>query len=490
VLLRGHTGALAAATWTHDDRWIVTASEDGTARVWNAEHGKLVIAAMRHEGGAAITNALVSHDERMLLTTGSDGSARLWALPGSAPEDGTVAPARPLASLAGHAGAIVAASFSDDDSLIATGGIDRLAKIWDPQRGQLLARFEDDDIVRAVGFVAGERLVTGGHHAVIWDARRDKQRYELDSPVHAIAIAHDGTVAAGTDDSRITLVRRGDRSVLQGHLGRVHAVAFTPDGRTLVTAGEDPHNRPIVWDVASGLRRGELGEHVSAVHLLAIAPDGDTVATVAGAVVELWSLGGRHVRTLVAPARAITALTFAPTGCDVYAGTADGHLVAWDCATGLVRSWRLVRGEVTALAFSRLGSLVIATGNEVARFDRGDAGWTPVVTLDNPGEVRAVVLTADGTRMITAGSGGSKIWDAANGKLLATRAANAGGIEAIALDGDTLWTASSDGSIAAWDVQSDTRSPEDLASFVRLHDPWRLDDNDVIRLVEAGNGQR
>jgi WD40 repeat protein len=276
---------------------------------------------------------------------------------------------------------------------------------------------------------------------------------------------------------------------LQGHLGRVHAVAFTPDGRTLVTAGEDPHNRPLVWDVASGTKRGELGEHAAAVHLLAIAPDGETVATASGAEVELWTLGGQHVRTLAAPARAITALTFAPIGCDVFAGTGDGRLVAWDCATGLVRSWPLVRGEVTALAFSRLG-LVIATGNEVALFGGGNTGWTPQVTLDNPGEVRAVVLTADGTRMITAGSGGSKIWDTANGKLLSTRAANAGGIEAIALDGDTLWTASSDGAIAAWDVQSDTRSTEELTSFVRTHDPWRLDDNDVIRLVEVGNGQR
>src|SRR5674476_2921 len=101
--------------------------------------------------------------------------------------------------MAGHAGAIVAASFSDDDSLVATGGIDRLAKIWDPQRGRLLATFEHDDVVRAVGFAAGHRLVTGGHHAVIWDAHIDKQRYDLDSPVHAIAIARDGTVAAGTD---------------------------------------------------------------------------------------------------------------------------------------------------------------------------------------------------------------------------------------------------------------------------------------------------
>jgi eukaryotic-like serine/threonine-protein kinase len=492
VLLRGHTGALAAATWAHNDRWIVTASEDGTARVWSAEHGKLVIAAMRHEGGAAITHALVSHDERMLLTTGSDGSARVWALPNSTPEDGPVAPSRPLASLAGHAGAIVAASFADDDSLVATGGIDRLAKIWDPQRGQLLATFEQDDVVRAVGFAAGHRLVTGGQHAVIWDAHTDKQRYDLDSPVHAIAITRDGTVAAGTDDSRITLVRRGDRSVLQGHLGRVLAVAFTPDGRTLVTAGEDPRNRPLVWDVESGTRRGELGDHATAVRLLAISPDGDTVATASGSTIELSTLGGQRVRSFATPARAITALTFAPLGCDVYAGTADGQLVARDCTSGLVRSWRPFRGEITALAFSRLGDrIVIATGNEVGLFGDGETGWTSLVTLDNPGEVHAVQLTADGKRVITAGSDGSKIWDAANGKLLATRAANAGGIEAIALDGDdTLWTASSDGSITAWDIQSDTRSPEDLARFVRTRDPWRLDDNDVIRRVEASDGQR
>ncbi|MEO8550233.1 MAG: protein kinase [Kofleriaceae bacterium] len=489
VLLRGHLRPVIDAKWIgQDDRWIVTGSEDGTARVWDTAGGKLVVSPLRHEGTAAITQVVVSHDARLVLTTASDGTARVWELPAHPPDPGSVAPARLHATLVGHEGQILTAAFSADDTLIATGGSDRHANLWDPVRGRLLASFEHDDIVTTVAFARADRELVAGvgtRGAVLWDARLDKQHIELESAVHAIAVAPDGAVAAGTDDSLVTLVRDDRRSVLRGHVGRVRAVAFTPDGRTLVTAGDD--SRPLVWDVATERVRGNLGEHAAPITAIAIAATGRTVATVAAGRVELWTIAGAHVATFAPAGRAVTAIAFDRDG-GLMAGLDDGEVTRW--TPEAEHSWRALHGPVTALALAPTGDRLVVAGRDEAILFAHTTAWIPRVALDAPGAIRAAAFTNDGSRVVTAGETGFEVWDAAAGKVLAAHNANVGTLEAIAVARDTLWTASADHSIAAWDVRSETASRDVVATFTRLHDPWWLDDDDVVRIREDRDGQR
>jgi WD40 repeat protein len=104
------------------------------------------------------------------------------------------------------------------------------------------------------------------------------------------------------------------------------------------------------------------------------------------------------------------------------------------------------------------------------------------LSLEGPtGNVFAVA--ADSSRVITAGSDGhARIWDAAKGKLLGTRDYHELAVTAIALDGDTLWTASEDGTLGGWDVHVDTHSATELAAFMRAkHVVEHLDPDNVVR---------
>ena len=71
-----HEGMVIAASFSPDGRRIVTASEDKTARVWDAESGKPVGEPMRHEG--AVHAASFSPDGRRIVTASYDKTARVW----------------------------------------------------------------------------------------------------------------------------------------------------------------------------------------------------------------------------------------------------------------------------------------------------------------------------------------------------------------------------------------------------------------------------
>ena len=498
TLLRGHTDALTTAVWSPDGAWVITASTDGTARVWAAEHGKLVLAPLRHESGTAIRAVALSRDGQRVVTTGDDGLARIWELPPVTPDEaeaaaaaGTPRSARLLVALDGHAGPILSVQFAPDQRRVATGDKDGIARVWDAETGELVAAFEHGEAVDDLTFTGSGTLVTGSSDgtARIWQVP-ERTHHDLFSPVHAIAVASDGTIAAGTDDSRVRMWRAGNGAPEElGQLGRVFALAFTPDGHHLVVAGDD--RRPSVWDVRTH-EQLLLGEHASAIHAVAIAPDASVVATVTDDDhVRLWSLAdGRLVRDLSARGVVVNAIAISPDGALLVAGLDDGTLARWRLRDGVLLGVQpATSGAVTALAFTPSGGSLAVGGHSDARLyavDGLEVGELPAVAIDGPtGEVRAFAFACAGHCVLTAGTDGlARVWDAEKGKLLGTRGARGAPLGALAVAGETLWVASeaNDGWIGAWNVRSDVRPLEELrAFFLEKHVPWALDRDDVVR---------
>jgi WD40 repeat protein len=485
--LRGHTAEVELAVWLPDGKRVVTASADGTARVWHAEKGKMVVAPLRHERGSEVYALAVSSDGRRVVTAGSDGVAHVWELPVTTPEDGSTTMPHEVATLVGHKGSIVDVAFSPDDALIATAGTDRVAKVWDANTGRVRATFEHDEDVKSVAFTAGgAKLVTGSidGSARIWSTQISKTRLDVASPVHALAGARDGTIAAGTDKSAVVLVRNGQPALLLGHLGRVLAAAFTADGTQLVTGGED--TALIVWDVATGTRRGTLAPMPDGTRALRISADG-TVAAATKDGVQLWSLAsGERTTVLVDAATTVTCVVFGP-GTLVFGGSDDGAVIAWDRTHLDLAEKRRVTfpGGVAAIALSPDGATLAVAGQgaiELIDVRDGHLG-TPRRRVYDPsgGLLRAVGWSADGTRLVSAGSDGARIWDAASGTQLGAR--DAGMLDALVIDGDTLWTGGEDHSVDAWDVHVETRPVAELDGFVARHGTWRLGPGDELHEI-------
>ena len=276
-VLRGHRGEILDVAVDPDGVVAATVSTDGTGRTWDVPSGTVAAVLFGHTNFVDAVD--FSPDGRSIATASLDGTARTWAING-----------RPLAVLAGHSGAVLDARFSPDGATVASGGEDGTVRLWDAEtRGELLR---------------GK------------DGAPDRPGSEAASP--------DGDATATIDDRRIRLERAdGSTSELSGHERVVTSVAFSPDGRRLVSASRD--RDAILWDVASGKALRVLRGHFGPVSDARFSPDGRWIVTAGPRSVGLWKAAtGELVRLLAGPPGPFTAVGFTPDSGTIVAVSEQG----------------------------------------------------------------------------------------------------------------------------------------------------------------------
>lgn len=171
--------------------------------------------------------------------------------------------------------------------------------------------------------------------------------------------------------------------VLQvGHLAQVNSIAFTADGRTIVTASDDRSIR--LWDAQTGELLRVLTGHSGPVSRLALSPDGKILASGGGdGTIRLWSVETWDTLQTLKPGMAVRALAFSP----------DRRLLAAGCAEANMQVDRLARGGVIR-------------GDELFTFTGAVKVWnyldgSLVRTLEVQGGVDAVDFLSRDTLLLT-----------------------------------------------------------------------------------------
>ena len=156
VVLRGHTEIVWDIDFSPDGTHVVTASEDGTARLWNASNGHLERTLEGH--GEGVTTARYSPGGKSVVTAGKDGTARVWPVTGGSPR-----------ILRGHAGPVSSAAFNARGDRIVTAGADGTVRVWSSRGGDPLITVDMHlDEARGAAFTPdGRRAVSVGADGVI-----------------------------------------------------------------------------------------------------------------------------------------------------------------------------------------------------------------------------------------------------------------------------------------------------------------------------------
>jgi WD40 repeat protein len=216
--------------------------------------------------------------------------------------------------------------------------------------------------------------------------------------------------------------------VLAGHKGSVTSVAFTRDGRTLVSGGRDDVIN--VWDVATGelkkqlTRHRETGTDKGDVYSIAFSHDGKLMAS--GSMdtsIILWDAGTfEPVRTLHGHTAAVRDVAFSPDDATLASGAEDKTLRLWDVATGRPKVTRTEHtGTVKGVVYFP-GGRTIATASADATLRLWDAqtGEPNMVLKGHTAGVEFCDVSPDGAQLFsgTANIGEIIFWDAKTGKPL------------------------------------------------------------------------
>jgi WD40 repeat protein len=455
--LSGHGGFIEDIDFSPDSRRIASASADGTARIWDMATGRELKRFTGHSDGVRAVRFI--RGGAALATGGLDRTVRFW----------DVATGAQLREITGHRDGVYSLSVSPDGTRLASAGWDKTVRVWDAATGEPIRSLLHPTPVYTVGFSPdGTRLASAnlGRSVFLWDAAmvetdRADEGHEL--AVTAAAFSPDGTeLATSSRDKtlRIWDVATGaQRRVIEGHTDEVWDVHFGRGGDTLFSASWDRTVR--VWDAATGAQRRVVEGHTDSVQCLDL--DRGEATLVTGGwdnTVRVWDNATVAQRYVLETEFLPRDVVFSPDGSLIAAGCNDGRVWLWDAASGERRGLLTDHGDaVNDVSFSPDGS-VLATGSwdKTARlWDVKSLAVKRVVEI--PERADAVVFSRDGRRLLVGVADGvARVVDARTGAVLSELRGHLGSINKIALapGGDSIATASLDGTVRLWDLGAGT----------------------------------
>ncbi|HLP27064.1 MAG TPA: choice-of-anchor D domain-containing protein [Candidatus Didemnitutus sp.] len=290
LTLVGHSRSIYGVAFSSDGKRVATGSTDGTAIVWEASTGRILLTIPAIYGG--VTSIAFSPDDSRIATTGAYPPSRIFDA-----NTGAL-----IVSLVGHTmsgGRIV---YSPDGNRIATSNSDRTVKIWDAHTGALIRTIAGhSSIVAAVSFSPdGGRIVSSSY---------DRTSKVWDSYSGALICTHT-------------------------HTDMPWCVAFSPYGSEIVSGGES--NDVEVWDANSGQLIRTLTGSQFGIYGASYSPDGSKIACATGEALgfgtaRIWDANtGEHIQTVKALPGSVFDVAFSPDGRKIATVGASEDATIWE----------------------------------------------------------------------------------------------------------------------------------------------------------------
>jgi WD40 repeat protein/serine/threonine protein kinase/tetratricopeptide (TPR) repeat protein len=398
-----HGGQVNHIEFSPDGQTLVTAGEDGTARLWDAVTGKPLGEVMKHP--LPVTRALFTPDGGRILTNCSfeptQAEARVWDASTGRPVSA------PLAYLRSEN-----MSFSPDGRLALLrvqpkGESHTQTWLLDTTTGQL--------VFQKAGAGRGMALLSRDSRRLLFDEADELKLLEL---------------ATGR---LLPLPGAG-----KGKVTFQPFCAFSPDSQHLLLPSDSRAWR--VWDLRTGIPVGpEVKTHTV---LAAFSPDGRRVLTHNGTVARVWDVAtGETVAGPMDHAHWIQQADWTSDGRHVAILTADGKRSVWDASTGKPLANSPNREPILGPS---LDSVQHLGRHKVANhWDHRRRGYSPAIF--SPNGLHLLTLSRDGI---------AQVWDLATGESITPPLKHGSAVNhgCFSPDGGRVVTACADGTLRLWDI--------------------------------------
>ncbi len=285
-----------------------------------------------------------------------------------------------------------------------------------------------------------------------------KLRFVREQPSGAKGMTATVTLAArpvvrAAEDAPIPMLDTG------GHMAVIKDIAFTPDGRQIVSAGQDKVIR--VWDVATGKTvrtiRGEAAPgHAGEIFAMALSPDGKWLA--AGGWMKIPGQSGHHIRLydfatgrLVALLKGhenvVADLAFSPDGRHLISGSSDFTAIIWDVPSAKkLHHLKGHRNDIYAVGFTADGARAV-TGSEDndLRLWSVKSGDLLATMTGHKDMVQSLAAAPDGRIASGDDTGEIRLWDGRTGRFLKTLARQNRSVGSLSFSPDGKWLLSGNG---------------------------------------------
>lgn len=359
------TGGISvrAVAFSPDGHYIATAGSDSAARIWEMP-GKSSSVCFQHNGPVY---ALAASPDGQYLATGSqDRTACLWkSVKDPAKGEKTVIKSQLEAPLP-HTRYVSTVAFSPDGHYLATASADCTTGIWQLPERNLIAFLLHKGAVVDVVFSSDSRYLataSSDHTASVWETASSRPRFlfplQHAGAVTAVAFSPDGMFLATVSEDYTAKIWEMTDGLCKTHLihdyfentresgAILRDVAFSPDGRYLVTSGRfesglegmwDPSHKSGVatlWDISDGFKIAHHLLHKLEVRAVVFSPDGRYLATASDDwTASIWEVSNGYRLTTLAHEKAVHAVAFSHDGNYLATASWDGTAGIWEVPSG------------------------------------------------------------------------------------------------------------------------------------------------------------
>ncbi|MEW6492768.1 MAG: AAA-like domain-containing protein [Cyanobacteriota bacterium] len=315
-----------------------------------------------------------------------------------------------------------------------------------------------DESVRAKAD-AQMQVVTALHQAIY--GVKEHNRLEGHSKgIISVCFSPDGKIiVSGGENGTIKLWSLDGRELLtfQGHGGIVNSVCFSPNGQTIVSGSSDSTIK--LWSL-DGRKQRTLQGHRAEVFSVSFSPDGQVIASASlDGTIKLWSLDGREQQTLQGHNAGVYCVSFSPDGQTVASADSNSTIKLWSI-DGRERRTICEHGQAaTSISFSPNGQ-IIACASSNGSLQLWSIDGKELQTFRKHNYVFYYIgFSPDGKMIASASSGGTiKLWNL-KGKLLQTLQGHNADVRSISFspDGQMIASASEDKTIKLWSIDRRNR---------------------------------